>query len=258
MYWRFTPAVALPAFSCPVSSTAPTVIPPRRRRRAACSSPATANRRTTLIAAACPRPRGSAAAASCPASGPRHAGRCSTRSPAAARRPAPTRTCPPAATAPSGQNTAAAAPAARPVSAAPARRLSLRQQPPLNLYSSHRHDQQAAALTRGPSGNKTTSTAACSSAQLTAPNAAALLEDIKCGHHREYTAMTSTRRWWCRCLQVTCGSGLWTSGPPAPRYQRRPADQSRGAAAPRDPPPNPAQPAKTSEPEPRCLAAARL
>ena len=51
MYWRFTPAVALPAFSCPVSSTAPTVIPPRRRRRAASASPATANRRTTLIAA---------------------------------------------------------------------------------------------------------------------------------------------------------------------------------------------------------------
>ena len=52
MYWRFTPAVASPAFSCPVSSTAP-VTRPRRcfRRRAASSSPAAANRRTTLIAA---------------------------------------------------------------------------------------------------------------------------------------------------------------------------------------------------------------
>ena len=51
-YWRFTPAVASPAFSCPVSSIAPITRPPRRfRRRAACSSPATANRRTTPIAA---------------------------------------------------------------------------------------------------------------------------------------------------------------------------------------------------------------
>jgi hypothetical protein len=48
-YWRLTPAVASPAFSCPVSSIAPITIPPRRR--AAASSPATANRRTTLIAA---------------------------------------------------------------------------------------------------------------------------------------------------------------------------------------------------------------
>jgi hypothetical protein len=50
MYWRLTPAVASPAFSCPVSSIAPITIPPRRRRAAA-SSPATANRRTTAIAA---------------------------------------------------------------------------------------------------------------------------------------------------------------------------------------------------------------
>ena len=48
-YWRFTPAVACPAFSCPVSSIAPITIPPRRR--AAASRPVTANRRTTLIAA---------------------------------------------------------------------------------------------------------------------------------------------------------------------------------------------------------------
>ena len=71
----------------------------------------------------CPSSRDSAAAGSGPASGPRRAGRCSTRSPGAARWPAPTRTCPPAATARSGQSTAAAAPAAHPVSAAPARRL---------------------------------------------------------------------------------------------------------------------------------------
>ena len=62
----------------------------------------------------CPSSRGSAAAESGPASGPRRAGRCSTRSPGAARWPAPTRTCPPAATAVSGQNTAAAGPAAHP------------------------------------------------------------------------------------------------------------------------------------------------
>src|SRR6266478_422572 len=48
-YWRLTPAVAWPAFSCPVSSIAPITIPPRRR--AASSRPPAANRRTTLIAA---------------------------------------------------------------------------------------------------------------------------------------------------------------------------------------------------------------
>jgi hypothetical protein len=53
MYWRFTPAVAAPVFSCPVSSIAAITRPPRRRpRRAAASSPAAANRRTSLIAAA--------------------------------------------------------------------------------------------------------------------------------------------------------------------------------------------------------------
>ena len=52
MYWRFTPAVASPAFSWPVSSIAPITSPPRRRpRRAASSRPAAANRRTSLIAA---------------------------------------------------------------------------------------------------------------------------------------------------------------------------------------------------------------
>ena len=52
MYCRFTPAVASPAFSCPVSSIAPITIPPRRRlRRAASSRSAAANRRTWLIAA---------------------------------------------------------------------------------------------------------------------------------------------------------------------------------------------------------------
>jgi hypothetical protein len=50
-YWRLTPAVASPAFSCPVSSIAPITSPPRRPRRAASSRPFTANRRTTLIAA---------------------------------------------------------------------------------------------------------------------------------------------------------------------------------------------------------------
>jgi hypothetical protein len=52
-YWRFTPQVASPAFSCPVSSIAPITRCPRRRfpRRAASSSPATANRHTTPIAA---------------------------------------------------------------------------------------------------------------------------------------------------------------------------------------------------------------
>ena len=52
MYWRFTPAVALPCFSWPVSSSAPTVIRLRRDRRAASSSPAAAYLRTWLIAAA--------------------------------------------------------------------------------------------------------------------------------------------------------------------------------------------------------------
>src|SRR5712692_1578791 len=51
-YCLLTPAVAVPCFSCPVSSSAPAVIPPALRfRRAAPSSPATANRRTALIAA---------------------------------------------------------------------------------------------------------------------------------------------------------------------------------------------------------------
>src|SRR5712691_1116214 len=52
MYWLLPPAVAPPAFSCPVSSIAPTARPPRRPpRRAASSRPAAANRRTWLIAA---------------------------------------------------------------------------------------------------------------------------------------------------------------------------------------------------------------
>ena len=52
MYWRFTPAVASPAFSWPVSSSAPTVIPAfRRPSRAASSRPAAANPLTSLIAA---------------------------------------------------------------------------------------------------------------------------------------------------------------------------------------------------------------
>jgi hypothetical protein len=52
MYWRFTPAVPLPCFSWPVSSSAPTVIRRRRDRRAASSSPAAAYFLTWLIAAA--------------------------------------------------------------------------------------------------------------------------------------------------------------------------------------------------------------
>ena len=52
MYWRFTPAVAAPVFSWPVSSIAAITRPPRRRPRcAAFSSPAQAKRRTSLIAA---------------------------------------------------------------------------------------------------------------------------------------------------------------------------------------------------------------
>ena len=52
MYWRFTPAVASPAFSCPVSSIAAITRPPRRPpRRAASARPAAANRRTSPIAA---------------------------------------------------------------------------------------------------------------------------------------------------------------------------------------------------------------
>ena len=71
-----------------------------------------------------PDSRDSAAAGSYPASCPRHAGRCSTRSAPAARSSPRRRTCLPAATAQSWRNTAAAAPAAQPVSAAPARPLS--------------------------------------------------------------------------------------------------------------------------------------
>jgi Tn3 transposase DDE domain len=61
-----------------------------------------------------------------PASGPcsRPAGRCSTRSTGAARWPAPPRTCPPAATARSGRNTAAAAPSSSARSRNASRRLS--------------------------------------------------------------------------------------------------------------------------------------
>jgi hypothetical protein len=52
MHWRFTPAVPSPAFSCPVSSSAPTVMPPFLRFRLAASSrPAAANLLTSLIAA---------------------------------------------------------------------------------------------------------------------------------------------------------------------------------------------------------------
>ena len=114
-YWRLTPAVAWPAFSCPVSSIAPITIPPRRLpRRAAASSPPTANRRTTPIAAQVSQTAWFSSR--CVRSGvcPRHAGRCSTHSPGAARWPAPIRTCRPAVTARSGQNTTAAAPAAHP------------------------------------------------------------------------------------------------------------------------------------------------
>src|SRR6202034_4404234 len=52
MYWRFTPAVELPCFSWPVSSSAPTATRLRRDRRAAASSPAAAYLLTWLIAAA--------------------------------------------------------------------------------------------------------------------------------------------------------------------------------------------------------------
>jgi len=52
MYGRFTPAVALPCFSRPVSSRAPTAIRLRRDRQAASSSPAAAYFLTWDIAAA--------------------------------------------------------------------------------------------------------------------------------------------------------------------------------------------------------------
>jgi hypothetical protein len=51
MYCRFTPAVQVPCFSCPVSSSAPTLIRLRRPRRTAASSPAAACFLTWLIAA---------------------------------------------------------------------------------------------------------------------------------------------------------------------------------------------------------------
>src|ERR1051326_5421866 len=51
MYCRLTPAVELPCFSWPVSSSAPTVILARRQRRAAWSRPATGCLLTWLIAA---------------------------------------------------------------------------------------------------------------------------------------------------------------------------------------------------------------
>ena len=50
-YCRCTPAVELPAFSWPVSSSVPITSPRRRDRRAASSRPATGNRLTTPIAA---------------------------------------------------------------------------------------------------------------------------------------------------------------------------------------------------------------
>jgi hypothetical protein len=52
MYWRLTPAVPVPCFSWPVSSSAPTVIRRRRDRRAASSNPAAAYFLTWLIATA--------------------------------------------------------------------------------------------------------------------------------------------------------------------------------------------------------------
>jgi hypothetical protein len=54
-------------------------------------------------------------------------------------------TCPPAATAPPGRNTAATAAAAQPGSSGPGSPLSWRQQPPPILLSSHTHDREAAA-----------------------------------------------------------------------------------------------------------------
>ena len=51
MYCRFTPAVAVPAFCWPVSSSAAIRSPRRLRWSAIASRPATANRRTRLITA---------------------------------------------------------------------------------------------------------------------------------------------------------------------------------------------------------------
>ena len=147
MYWRFTPAVASPAFSWPVSSIAPITRPPRRRpRRAASSSPAAANRRTSLIAASVSHD--ARFSSRCVRSGDRspacwaivHPFRfgssltsadtylpaCCHVSVRAKARPQP-------------------APSARPVSGRPAQPLSWRQQPPSILLSSQTHDRQAAA-----------------------------------------------------------------------------------------------------------------
>jgi hypothetical protein len=55
VYWLFMPAVEVPCFSWPVSSSAPTAIRFRRERRAAASSPAAAYLLTWLIAAASSR-----------------------------------------------------------------------------------------------------------------------------------------------------------------------------------------------------------
>ncbi len=95
----------------------------------------------------CPTTPGSAAAASGPATGPRHARPSSTRSASAARRPAQKRTSRPAATSASARSSPAARPPARPVSGPPARPLSWQQQPPPIHLSSQAHDRQAAALT---------------------------------------------------------------------------------------------------------------
>ena len=114
-------------------------------RRAAASSPAAANRRTSSP----PRPAtpGSAAAASGPVTGPRHARPSSARSASAARWPAQKRTSRAAATSASARSSPAARPPAQPVSGPPARPLSWQQQPPPVHLSCQAHDRQAAALT---------------------------------------------------------------------------------------------------------------
>ena len=148
MYCRFTPAVASPAFSWPVSSIAPITSPPRRRlRRAASSRPAAANRRTWLIAANVSQ--AARFSSRCVRSGVRSPACCGDRPPvplrhlADQRRHVPARLLPrlrPDETRPQQPQQLG------PFPAAPARPLSWQQQPPSILLSSHTHDRQAAAL----------------------------------------------------------------------------------------------------------------
>ena len=142
-----TPAVALPCFSCPVSSSAP-ITSPRRRPdcRAASSRPATANRRTTPIAANVSQ-HGPVQQPLRPARRP--VARLLGDHPAVAfRQPADQCTDVLSRLQPRlrpGKARPPAGPAAPPVSAPATRSLSWQQQPPSILLLSRTHDRQAAA-----------------------------------------------------------------------------------------------------------------